>query len=164
MSAAREVMTWPELGVASRLLAHEIYVSLYDPTIILGIARGGLLPAAALGYALGIKNTFTLSIEFYTGEDARLDVPMMLPPVPELVHLADERVLIVDDVNDTGATLEAVERFCAGRVASTRTAVLYEKPRSAVRCDHVWRHTERWITFPWSAEPPVGGGRGEQDG
>ena len=36
--------------------------------------------------------------------------------------------------------------------------MLYEKPRSVVRCDYVWRRTDRWITFPWSAEPPVGGG------
>ena len=43
-------------------------------------------------------------------------------------------------------------------VATARTAVLYEKPRSVVRCDYVWRRTDRWITFPWSAEPPVGGG------
>lgn len=163
MSAPREVMSWPQLGEASRHLAEEIHAGGYDPTIILGIARGGLLPAAALGYSLGVKNTFTLSVEFYTGENERLEVPLMLPPVPELVHLADERVLIVDDVNDTGATLQAVERFCAGRVAATQTAVLYEKPHSAVRCTHVWRRTERWITFPWSSEPPVGGGRGEQD-
>ncbi len=163
MTAPREVMSWPDLGEASRRLAEQVHASGYDPTIILGIARGGLLPAAALGYALGIKNTFTLSIEFYTGEDARLEVPMMLPPVPELVHFSEERVLVVDDVNDTGATLQAVERFCAGRVASTRSAVLYEKPHSKVRCDHVWRRTEEWIVFPWSSEPPVGGGRrGEQ--
>jgi hypothetical protein len=35
--------------------------------------------------------------------------------------------------------------------------VLYEKPRSVVRCDYVWRHTDRWIDFPWSALPPVTG-------
>ena len=38
-----------------------------------------------------------------------------------------------------------------------RTAVLYEKPRSVVRCDYVWRRTERWIDFPWSTLPPVDG-------
>ena len=48
-----------------------------------------------------------------------------------------------------------VHAFCAGKVANVRTAVLYEKPRSTVRCDYVWRRTDRWITFPWSAEPPI---------
>ena len=37
-----------------------------------------------------------------------------------------------------------------------RAAVLYEKPRSIVRSDYVWRRTDRWIDFPWSAEPPIG--------
>jgi hypothetical protein len=33
--------------------------------------------------------------------------------------------------------------------------VLYEKPGSTVRCEYAWRRTDRWITFPWSAEDPV---------
>jgi uncharacterized protein len=37
-----------------------------------------------------------------------------------------------------------------------RCAVLYEKPRTEVRCEYVWRRTDRWITFPWSADDPVG--------
>ena len=81
---------------------------------------------------------------------------MLLPPVPDLVDLASARVLIADDVADTGATLELVRDFCGGRVAEARVAVLYEKSRSTVASDYVWRRTDRWITFPWSAEEPVG--------
>jgi hypoxanthine phosphoribosyltransferase len=80
---------------------------------------------------------------------------MVLPPVPELVDVTDADLLVVDDVADTGRTLEVVQAFCAGKVATVRTAVLYEKDRSLVRCDYVWRRTDRWITFPWSAEPPL---------
>ena len=61
----------------------------YQPDMILGIARGGLLVAGALGYALGVKNTFTMNVEFYTGIDERLDMPMILPPVPDLVDFAE---------------------------------------------------------------------------
>ena len=57
----------------------------YRPDIVLGIARGGLLVAGALAYALGVKNTFTMNVEFYTGIDERLEMPMILPPVPDLV-------------------------------------------------------------------------------
>ena len=56
---------------------------------------------------------------------------------------------------DTGRTLALVKDFCDGKVAEARTAVLYEKPHSVVACDYAWRTTEAWITFPWSAEPPV---------
>ena len=88
--------------------------------MILGIARGGLLVAGALSYALDIKNTFTMNVEFYTGIDERLPVPMLLPPVPELVDLQDARMLIADDVADTGQTLALVKGFCAGQVGEVR--------------------------------------------
>jgi hypoxanthine phosphoribosyltransferase len=102
-----------------------------------------------------VKNTFTMNVEFYTGIDERLDLPMILPPVPDLVDFADFKVLIADDVADTGATLQLVKEFCEGKVAEVRSAVLYEKPRSVVKCEYVWRRTDRWIVFPWSADEPV---------
>jgi hypoxanthine phosphoribosyltransferase len=80
---------------------------------------------------------------------------MILPPVPDLVDFHETRVLIADDVADTGATLALVQEFCEGKVAEVRCAVLYEKPRSTVKCEYVWRRTDRWITFPWSAQDPV---------
>ncbi len=151
-----EVMTWEELGRGTRELAAAVHADGFVPDLVLGIARGGLLVAGALGYALGIKNTFTMNVEFYTGIDERLDMPMILPPVPELVDLEEARVLIADDVADTGLTLMLVKDFCAGKVGEVRCAVLYEKPQSAVRCEYAWRRTDRWIDFPWSADEPVG--------
>ncbi len=152
----REVMDWEELGRGARELAEAVREDGYRPDMVLAIARGGLLVAGAIGYALGVKNTFTMNVEYYTGVDERLEMPMLLPPVPDLVDFAATRVLIADDVADTGATLALVKEFCRGKVAEVRCAVLYEKPRSAVRCEYVWRRTDRWITFPWSAEEPVG--------
>jgi hypoxanthine phosphoribosyltransferase len=149
-------MTWAELGIAARALAGQAYDDDYVPDMVLAVARGGLLVAGALSYALGVKNTYTMNVEFYTGVDERLDMPMILPPVPDLVELADARVLIADDVADTGLTLALVKDFCAGKVAEVRSAVLYEKPRSVVRCEYVWRRTDLWIDFPWSVEAPVG--------
>ena len=36
-----------------------------------------------------------------------------------------------------------------------RSAVIYEKPRSVIKCGYVWKRTDRWINFPWSCEGPV---------
>lgn len=155
MSDEREVLGWEQFGEASRTLATAVHDDGYDPDIILAIARGGLLIAGALGYALSIKNLYTMNVEYYTGVDERLDVPMILPPTPELIDVSDTRVLIADDVADTGHTLAAVVDFCSGKVAEVRAAVLYEKPRSVVRCEYVWRRTDRWIDFPWSCQAPV---------
>jgi hypoxanthine phosphoribosyltransferase len=148
-------MGWEELGSGVRALAEQIAADAWRPDIVLGIARGGLLVGGAIAYALGVKNTFTVNVEFYTDVDERLEMPMILPPVPSLVDLGEARVLVAADVADTGQTLVLVKDFLAGQVGETRIAVLYEKPPSVVRCEYVWRRTDRWIDFPWSVDDPV---------
>ena len=155
MAEEREILSWELFGTASRELATMIAEDGYEPEMILSIARGGLLIGGALGYALAVKNTYTMNVEFYTGVDERLEVPRILPPAPDFVDLADAKLLIVDDVADTGHTLKSVHEFCAGKVGEVRTAVVYEKPHSVVQCDYVWRRTDLWINFPWSDKPPV---------
>jgi hypoxanthine phosphoribosyltransferase len=155
MAEEREILSWELFGSASRELATMIANDGYEPEMILSIARGGLLIGGALGYALAVKNTYTMNVEFYTGVDERLEVPRILPPAPDFVDLADAKLLIVDDVADTGHTLKSVHEFCAGKVGEVRTAVIYEKPHSVVQCDYVWRRTDLWINFPWSDKPPV---------
>ena len=49
----REELTWQELGEGTRTLAEMVHASGYEPDVILAIARGGLLVAGAMGYALG---------------------------------------------------------------------------------------------------------------
>jgi hypoxanthine phosphoribosyltransferase len=151
----REILTWAEFGVGIRDLAHDVVRSGYQADIILAIARGGLIPAGSLGYALSIKNTYVMNVEYYTGVDQRLDVPVFLPPHLDLIGVEDKQFLIVDDVADTGHTLQMVRDFCAGKVSDVRCAVIYEKPRSVIQCEYVWKRTDRWIEFPWSSQDPV---------
>ena len=151
----REVMTWTDFGQASRALARQVADSGFRPDAVLAIARGGLAVAGALAYALSVKNCFTVNVEFYTGVDERIDVPVMLPPTLDLVDMTGLKVLVVDDVADTGKTLELVHHVIERHVAEARTAVLYQKPRSIIDCHYVYRRTEAWINFPWSTEDPV---------
>jgi hypoxanthine phosphoribosyltransferase len=139
VTTERERLSWTEFGDASRELARQVVADRYSPDLVLSVARGGLLVGAALGYALDVKNAWAMNVEFYTGVDERLDVPMILPPVPELVDLDSARMLIADDVADTGETLRLVKDFCAGKVGEVRCAVLYEKPSSVIACEYVWR-------------------------
>lgn len=155
MADEREILTYADFGGAVRDLAHQVVDSGYEPDLVLSIARGGLGLGMGLGYALDVKNLSAINVEFYTGVDQRLDVPIMLPPTPQAVDLAGLRVLVADDVADTGKTLEIVRDFLADHVAETRIAVIYEKPWTVVRPDYVWRRTEAWIDFPWSSEPPL---------
>ncbi|MFF2550106.1 phosphoribosyltransferase [Nocardia sp. NPDC058058] len=151
----REELDWELFGIAGRELAQEIADDGFEPDLILSIARGGLFVAGSLGYALDVKNLHVMNVEFYTGVDQRLDLPVMLPPVPSVVDLTGAKVLVADDVADTGATLKLVRDFCQDHVAEVRCAVIYQKPRSEVECEYVWKHTDRWINFPWSVQPPV---------
>ncbi len=151
----REVLTWEAYGQGVRDLARQISDDGFQPDVILGIARGGLIPTGSLGYALSVKNTYVMNVEYYTDVDERLEVPVILPPFLELVDLEHANILIVDDVADTGHTLGKVYEFVAGSVASASTAVLYEKSRSVIKCEYVWKRTDRWINFPWSSEPPI---------
>ena len=155
MSDAREVLDWSTYGTAVREMAQVVADDGFRPEMVLSIARGGLFVAGSLGYALSVKNIYVMNVENYTGVDERLPVPVMLPPYVDFVDMEDAKVLIVDDVADTGHTLRMVHDFCLERVDEVRSAVLYEKSHSLVNCEYVWKRTDQWINFPWSTEAPV---------
>src|SRR5277367_6864621 len=163
MDDERENLTWQGFGTASRELAEVIAADGFAPDLILSIARGGLFLAGSLGYALAVKNLHVMNVEFYNGVGTTLDMPVMLPPVPSAVDFSAKKVLIADDVADTGKTLELVRNFVSGHVAEVRAAVIYEKTQSLIKCDYVWRRTDSWINFPWSSQRPVVDGLGVLD-
>ncbi len=150
-----EVLTWSGYGDASVELAKQVADDGYKPDLILGIARGGLFLAGSLGYSLSVKNLFVMNVEYYTGVDERLEVPVVLPPYLDLVDLEGSKMLVVDDVADTGNTLKLVDEFSKGKVGEVRTAVLYQKPKSVVQCDYIWKNTDKWIDFPWSTDSSI---------
>lgn len=155
MSDVRENLTYETFGVAIRELAQAVADDGFEPDIVLSIARGGVFVAGGLAYALDCKNIHLVNVEFYTGVGTTLDMPVMLAPVPNAIDFSDKKILIADDVADTGKTLKLVHDFCVGHVAEVRSAVIYEKSHSLVRCEYVWKRTDRWINFPWSVDQPV---------
>jgi hypothetical protein len=152
----RLIFSWEQFGSGSRELARAVFDSGYVPDVILSIARGGLLVGGTVAYALGIKNCYVVNVEYYTGVEERLDFPVILPPPLNLVDVGEAKVLVVDDVADTGATLRAVYDYVGTQVAEVRSAVLFQKSRSVIDCEYVWSRTDSWIVFPWSAQPPIG--------
>ncbi len=156
----REIMDWPKYGDAVRQLAQGIADSGFQPEMILAIARGGLFVAGSLGYALGVKNIYVMNVEYYTGVGEHLDVPVMLPPYVDFVDVKGAKVLIADDVCDTGHTLKVVKDHCVENVGDVRSAVLYEKSHALVKSDYVWTRTDDWINFPWSDQGLVPGAEG----
>ncbi|MGO4600680.1 phosphoribosyltransferase [Terrabacter sp. 2YAF2] len=155
--ADKEVLTWEGFGAAIRELATLVADSSFRPDVLVAVARGGLIPGGGLSYALGIKLTDAINVEFYTDVEETLPDPVLLAPHLDTESLKGRQVLVVDDVADSGRTLALVLDLIQEHGAEARSAVLYGKPRSIVTPDYVWRQTDRWIVFPWSAEPPVSG-------
>jgi len=155
MDVEREVLGWLEFGDASRDLAHDVLASGFEPEVVVAIARGGLLLAGSISYALGVKSCGALNVEFYTGVGERLENPVVLPPMLDEQSLVGKRVLLVDDVSDSGRTLDMVMQLLKASGADVRSIVLYTKPGTLHEPDYTWRRTPLWITFPWSALPPV---------
>ncbi|TXL91870.1 phosphoribosyltransferase [Streptomyces sp. NBC_01725] len=155
MDDIRENLTYERFGVAVRELAQAVADDGYEPDVVLSIARGGVFVAGGLAYALDCKNIHLVNVEFYTGVGTTLAMPVMLAPVPNVVDFSNKKILIADDVADTGRTLKLVYDFCLDHVAEVRSAVIYEKTHSLVKCEYVWQRTDEWINFPWSVEAPV---------
>ena len=151
----REVLTWSDFGSASRDLALDVIRSGFEAEVVVAIARGGLLLAGGIAYALGLKSCGAANAEFYTGVGTRLDTPILLPPFLDAQSIDGKKVLLVDDVSDSGRTLDMVVTLLEGMGAEVRTVVLYTKPGTVHEPAYTWRRTAQWITFPWSAEPPV---------
>ncbi|MCL0246546.1 phosphoribosyltransferase [Corynebacterium sp. CCM 8835] len=151
----KEILTWEGFGAASRELAQIVVDSDFDPEIIIAVARGGLLPAGALSYAMGVKLADTMNVEFYTDVHETLPDPVLLEPLLDTSAIVGRKLLVVDDVADSGRTLALVLEILEKAGAECRSAVLYGKSQSVIRPDFVWKHTDEWIVFPWSAEQPV---------
>ncbi len=160
----RENLTWQGFGDACRQIAQQIADSGWMPDLIVAIARGGMLPAGAISYALGVKANGAINVEFYTGVGKTMLEPEILEPYMDISSLEGKRVLIVDDVADSGKTLKLIMDLIAKEGLSmgsgtakvdARSATIYLKPTSVIKPDYVFKQTDKWINFPWSVLPPV---------
>ncbi|MBP2436289.1 phosphoribosyltransferase [Microbacterium amylolyticum] len=151
----RESLTWDGFGGATRDLARAIVASGFVPEVVVAIARGGLLPAGAIAYALGAKNCGAINMEFYTGIGTVLDAPEVLPPELDMNYLDGRRVLLVDDVADSGRTLKMAVDMLIDKGADVRSVTIYTKPSTIIQPDFAWKDTDLWIDFPWSKDGSV---------
>ena len=151
----RETLPWGVFGEASRNLSEQIVESGWFPDLIVGVARGGLIPAGAIGYAIGVKAMGAINVEFYTDIGQTLDEPIILSPQLDTDSLKGKKVLVVDDVADSGKTLDLVVNLLKETADDVRSAVIYTKPKTIFEPDFSWKKTDQWINFAWSVLPVI---------
>jgi hypoxanthine phosphoribosyltransferase len=139
-------------------LAELIRASGYHPDLVVAISRGGFTPARVLCDVLGLFNLTSIRVVHYS--KAAVHEPQAYVKYPLCIDIAGQRVLLVDDVNDTGDTLQVARSHLEGLGATeVRVAVLHEKTRSPLRADYVGKTLDewRWLIYPWAVVEDVGG-------
>lgn len=132
----------------SAQIAKQLYEKGLEFDIIVGISRGGLLPARLLADFMGIYRLAFVRARLY---DDKFEKGSQLKIAgPTRRDVTGRRVLLVDDVADSGETLQGViDRIQDLGAAEVHSAVLYKKPWNRAKVDEWVEETDAWIIFPW---------------
>ena len=129
-------------------LAEDIRKSKVKVDTIIGISRGGLVPARFMSDFLLIPDIKIISAGFYLGPKKKMEKPIIYTSIGK--EIVNKNVLLVDDVADTGETLIAVKRHILEKGArEVYIAVIYKKPWNKAEIDFYAKETDAWIVFPW---------------
>ncbi len=149
-----EAPTWNQIYTLLLEQAERIRSDGFKPDVIVGVSRGGWLPARVLSDLLENPNLANVKAENYIGIGKAQGKPALTQGVS--VDVAGKRVLIVDEVADSGGSLKLVqEHVLAQGALEVKTATLYYKPQSAFKPDYYEKETTRWIVFPWDVKETV---------
>ena len=149
-----EIPTWNQVYDMLLNLAEKIRKNGFKPDIIVGVSRGGWPPARVLSDLLDNPNLANVRAEFYLGVAETKGEPTLTQPVS--VAVAGKKVLIVDEVADTGKSLKLVkEHIIKEGAAEVKVATVYYKPWSIIMPDYYEKETNRWIVFPWEIKETV---------
>jgi len=145
-----EVMDWELFYGLAEKTAREITDSGYRPDIVVGLARGGWVMSRVICDFLGVKDLVSLKVEHW-GITATPDGKARLK-YPFAIDLTDRRVLVVDDITDTGQSmLVATEYVESLNPAEVKTATLRHIEGSEFTPDYYGEAiTWRWVIFPWN--------------
>ena len=142
-----EVPNWDEIYALLLELADKIRISSFKPDLIVGIARGGWVPARILSDIFDNSNLANIKVEFYSGIYETKKSPMITQPLSTPVK--NKLVLLIDDIVDTGESLRLVYNLLIKDAQKVRTAVIFYKPWSVYKPDYYSKNTTAWVIFPW---------------
>ncbi len=149
-----EIPSWDEIYRLLLSLANTIRNNGFGPEMIVGVSRGGWLPARVMSDLLENPKLANVAAEFYVGIAETKGKPVITQPVS--VSVEGKKVLVVDDVVDTGESLRLVRSHLKDQGAKeVKTAAIYYKPWSVMIPDYYEKETRSWIVFPWERKETV---------
>jgi hypoxanthine phosphoribosyltransferase len=144
------VVTWEQLDALVARLARSVG---REHDLVLAITRGGLVPAGILAYRLDLREILVAGVEFYRSDGGTHAAPVV-GHFPDASLLAGQRVLVVDEVWETGETMtEILGRVRAAGGTAVSAVVHYKPGRSRVEGapDHWAATVDDWVTYPYKA-------------
>ena len=149
-----EVPTWNKIYDMLLSQAEKIRQSSFKPDVIVGVTRGGWVPARVLSDLLGFPDFATVRVEFYLGVTETRNEPVLIQGVSAAV--TGKKVLIVDDVADTGKSLQlAREHVLQQGATEVKIATVYRKPWSVIKPDYYETETSCWVVFPLETKETI---------
>ncbi|MBA3531485.1 MAG: phosphoribosyltransferase [Ardenticatenales bacterium] len=151
---SKDFHSWQQIeALVKQKLIPQLQAQPYDT--ILAITRGGMIPACIVSEVLGIRNVLTAAVMFYTDVEETLEEPIFLQ-FPGDMLLVSKRVLIVDDVWDSGKTAYSVREKVRRAGGKPSVAVIHYKPSKSrypnEAPDFYARETDAWIVYPWDPD------------
>ena len=117
------------------------------PDVIMGINRGGCIPGVYLSHRLGIP---------HEALDVRLRDHKAKPDLRNLekAYAFQKKILIIDDINDTGETFNYIKKNFGGEDRVRTAAVIHNTPSKFNKLDYYCYEIDKevlpcWIVFPW---------------
>jgi hypoxanthine phosphoribosyltransferase len=146
-----EVPAWNQVYAMLLSQAEKIRRSGFKPDVIVGVSRGGWIPARVLADFLEITDLATVGVEFYVGVAETRNEPVLTQQVS--ADVKGRKALLVDDVADTGKSMRlAIEHLRQQGATEIRVATVYYKPFSMIKPDFYEKETRRWVVFPWDTK------------
>lgn len=136
-------------------VVHAVTDSAFQPDVVLGVSRGGLFLADGLSRSLNVPMAVIAASSYREGGGTEQGELQLSASVASVVPVAG-RVLLVDDLADSGHTLEALctylKRLCPD-ITQLKTAVVWVKPSSCFKPDFAaqWLQKDVWIVQPFEA-------------
>jgi len=111
------------------------------PDIIVGVVRGGLIPARLLASRLKVKDMYCLTVR-KVGEERKV-----LSDILE--NISGKNILLVEDMLETGKSLIVAKKYLEDKGAVVKTACLYIMPQSEIKPNYFLKQIDEVEKFPW---------------